>query len=440
MTGKTSGFGPLARLDLSRFAAAIAVIVSLVGVGVGAYLTTIKFRMSYAPCLSAYGGCQVGGLSCDDALDSSWSMLWGLPLSLWASAFYLVTAVLAGILVARRGAFGGTTAHLLLLLAVFSVLVSIVLATYTAVALPSPCPFCLSLYAISALLLTAAYVTRDPPGIRSPSYGEVVRRRLADLLDVAFIAALVLVMATGVQSMVYHGLRNKFDAQTGCPETGATLPATALKLGAAEPAAIIALFIDMSCHKCRQEFKVLANALQDGKFTDPVQLWIYHTPRHACDSSAFRHGYRKTDDGARFDNACLAARAVECMEILRPGHGFELIGGLFALQDDREKDTPLFTAERIGNRAVKNGMDIDPDDAHNPLYRCIDEDASVLARITEHQMFVEDTEFKVPTVAIYHAVQGAPDPARKPLFGDARTPLEVVVEYVGQQAAPEAQP
>jgi uncharacterized membrane protein len=426
--------------DMRRIGALFCFITSAAGVGVGAYLTLLKFKMNYTPCLTPYGGCQIGNMNCEEALASGWSIFLGLPISLWGSAFYLTTSMLAVLVAIRRDAFGGMAAHIIFALGCFAVLVSAVLGAYTAFALESACPFCVTLYLISVMLLGGAYVTRSPPGERVPSSREILGQRAADLLDAAFMAAFVFILATGVQSMTYHGLRNRVDTQDGCPEQADPLPPSSIKIGPAQPKVIIALFIDMTCPACRREFKALATALRDDKFPEPVQLWIYHTPRTACDPSAFPASYAKSDDEARNGGACLAAIAAECIEKLQMGQGAALIPGMFALHDAPEKDTPLFTPERIGNRAVLLGVDIDPDDPGNELFECINNDQSVLERITQHQRFAEGPGYKVPMVAVYRAIDGAPDPSQKPLFGEVDTPIETIFDYVIRRSSPEAQP
>ena len=158
MTEKPSSTKPTA---LARVGAASALLLSLLGVGVGAYLTVLKFRMNYTPCNSGKGACAIGNMTCEDALASSWSMLFGLPISLWASAFYLVTGVLALGLLARRNFLRGAAAPILLALAVFDVLVSAVMGTYAFAVLSARCPYCLSLYVVSALLLVSALMARS---------------------------------------------------------------------------------------------------------------------------------------------------------------------------------------------------------------------------------------------------------------------------------------
>ncbi len=437
MTTSTTLSRPPAARGPSRLGAAFVLLVSVAGLGVSFYLTVLKFRMLYTPCLSARGGCNVGGMSCEDALSSTWSTLLGLPISVWGSAFYVATAVLAIGLLRRPNFLGGAAPGLLFRMAVFDALVSVALAIYAFGVLRSPCPFCLSLYAVSGLLLAGTLFLR---GVL-PSGGEggaLTRLRQAAVLDAAFLVGVVFVISAGLQSVGYQLTRRFVDAQSGCPEKVEPLPPATIKIGAADPRAIVALFIDLSCIHCKAEFKVVVNALNGGQFPEPTQVWLYHTPRQACDPEAFPTGYGKSDDNVRFDNACLAARAAECMEKLQPGAGIELIGGMYALHDTRQPNTPLFTAERIGNAAVELEMQIDPDDPDNQLFRCINDDRTVIAHITAHQKYAEDPKYKVPTAAVYHAVNGQPDMSRKPLYGDANTPIDVLADYIRTQANPPA--
>lgn len=436
---KSSSISPGPVRDLRGLTAIFCCLMSAAGVGLGVHLSLLKFRMTYTPCLSPYGGCQFGTMSCDEALSSTWSTFLDLPISAWGAAFYLVTGLLAAIIAIRREAFGGTAAHLLVGLATIAVLVSAFLGGVTYFTLPAACPFCASLYVVSVLLLGGAYVTCRPPGIATPGLREVLRQRAADMLDGAFVLAFTFVVATGVQSLAYHGLRNRVSAQDGCPEPLQALPPASIKVGADKPKAILALFIDMTCSVCRKEFRVLSAALRKGQFPEPVQIWVYHTPRVDCDPAAFPSGYPKRSDEAANNGACLAATAVECMEKVYPRRGYELIGALFPLQEKRQGDEPTFTPERIGDRAVELGADIDPDDANNALFRCMNTDSAVRERITEHQRFAEGPAYKVPTLAVYPAVDGQPDLSVKPLYADGKKPIASIFEYVTIQAAVGAQ-
>src|SRR5690606_20957486 len=92
-----------------RVGGLLAVAASVVGLGLGAHLTVLKFKIEFLPCIAEGNSCGVApGMRCDDALHSAWSMLFGLPLSVWASAFYGLTAIVALGLASRpRGFLGG---------------------------------------------------------------------------------------------------------------------------------------------------------------------------------------------------------------------------------------------------------------------------------------------------------------------------------------------
>ena len=61
-----------------RIAAGFCLFFSVVGAAINGYLTVLKFRMRYTPCLTDEGSCKIGDMSCSDALSSSWSMMPGL--------------------------------------------------------------------------------------------------------------------------------------------------------------------------------------------------------------------------------------------------------------------------------------------------------------------------------------------------------------------------
>ncbi|PCC69081.1 Uncharacterized membrane protein [Nannocystis exedens] len=392
---------------IARFGAGAALLLSLLGIGVGAYLTVLKFRMTFTPCASTKGACAIGGMSCEDALQSSWSTLLGLPISLWGSAFYLVVAVVAGGLFLRSGFLRGAARPLLLGLALFDIAVSAVYGSYAFLVLKAPCPYCLSLYVISALLLMCALFAVH--GAPRNLWKRLTTRRQADLLDAVFVAGVVFVVGLGVQSVGYQATRRFVDAQTGCAAPTAALPATVIVTGAAEPKVGIALFLDLSCPHCSNEFRNVGRAIRSKELDVPTRVYVFHTPRAACDTEAFPAGYPKHHPDAFNGGACLAAKAAECVEKLRPGAGFDMIAALFALQADPDPNGgPLFSPERVASKAVDIGLEIDPDDRDNELFQCINNDKDGPARITAHQKFAVEQDYKVPTGYVFPLENGAP--------------------------------
>src|SRR5690606_8965134 len=108
---------------------------------------------------------------------------------------------------------------------------------------------------------------------RSERGASLERLRQAAVLDSAFLVAVIFVIAAGTQSVVYQYSRRLVDAQAGCPEPEKVLPPASIKIGASDPKAIVALFIDMTCSHCKAEFKVVVNALNNQQFPEPTQLW-----------------------------------------------------------------------------------------------------------------------------------------------------------------------
>lgn len=393
--------------SLARLGAVTALLLSLLGIGVGAYLTVLKFRMNFTPCASGKGACAIGGMTCEDALQSPWSTLLGLPVSLWGSAFYFVVAVLAAGLVFRRDFLRGVARPVLLVLAILDVLVSAVYGTYAFAVLAARCPYCLSLYVISALLLLAALFIRS--GAPTGQWRSLTSRRQADILDGVFVACALFIVGLGAQSVAYQGARRFVDAQTGCAAPTKELPATVIRTGAAEPRVGVALFIDMTCPHCFSEFRNVGRAVRSKDLDVPTQVLVFHTPRAACDPDAFPAGYPKQHADAFNGGACLAAKASECVEKLKPGAGFDMIAGLFALQVDPDpKGGPTFSPVRVAGKAVDLGLEIDPDDQDNALFHCINTDTEAVARITAHQHHAIDQDYKVPTGYIFPIKDGKP--------------------------------
>lgn len=391
----------------ARLGAVSALLLSLAGVGVGVYLSVLKFRMIYTPCNSGKGACAIGNMTCEDALQSGWSMLFGLPISLWASAFYIVTAVLAFGLIFRSDFLRGAAVPLLVSLAVFDVLVSAVMGTYAFAVLSARCPYCLSLYVVSALLLASALLTRK--GAPKGQWRSLTQRRQADLLDAVFVACAVLIVGIGAQSVVYQAARRFVDAQTGCAAPTKALPETVIVTGAKEPTVGVALFLDLTCPHCFNEFRNVGRAVRSKELDVPTRVYVFHTPRAACDTDAFPAGYPKQHSDAFNGGACLAAKAAECVEKLRPGAGFDMIGGLFALQLDPDPNGgPIFSPVRVANKAVDIGLEIDPDDPENELFHCINTEAAAVKRITEHQKYAIDQDYKVPMGYVFPIHGGQP--------------------------------
>lgn len=372
-----------------RVLATLILALGAAGAGIGLHLTRLKFRQLAFHCLELSAGCRLTErLDCADALASPWSQLLGLPLSLWATAFYVVVMALAGTLLLRPHAFGGATPHLLLGLAIVDVVISIVLFIYSTAYLGTLCPFCLSLYAISMFLLLAAVFGTRAHRLAGGERLRDVLRRPKVRLNALFVASMVFIYAAGVQSVVFQSKLAAADSQTGCPKVS-RLPDTALVFGATEPDLILALFIDLTCPYCQHEYTAVAELFREGALGATTQVRVYHMPRAACSTSAFPGGFPNSHSQARSDNACLAAISVECAEMLEHGKGIALLSQLYALHELPADGQPMFTVDKIAASARAAGLGDKATAARGALFRCID-GSDAVSRVSAHQRYVID--------------------------------------------------
>ncbi len=114
--------------------------LAMLGIGLTAYLTFAAWGAQ------AVAGCAAGS-GCDLVLNSRWSRLFGLPVSLWG---FLAYASLAAIAWIRRA-----DAHwkLAWVVALFGVFYSIYLTSVSLFELNAACPYCLTSLALMAVIL-----------------------------------------------------------------------------------------------------------------------------------------------------------------------------------------------------------------------------------------------------------------------------------------------
>lgn len=403
--------GPSSPLTLRPFAA-FAVVFGVLGAAVGVQLTKDKFRHVSFRC-NDESGCALGGTSdywaCGKSLASTWSEVLTLPVSLWATGFYAVV-VAAAVVVLLRPRRAGTAPHLLLSLACANVAVTLVMATYSLLALKGLCPLCSILYLLSGLLLAVTIpLYRRVRAVGGAPWRSLWSRPGA-LLDAWFFAGTVFVSVTGVQAVVYQVERGTADPNEGCPKaTPPLLPDTSLKLGSRDPQAVLAVFVDPTCVYCKQVHEHLTALYKE---FPRVQVRFYHFPRYACDTQSFQSGFPGTHEQSRQQGACLAAMAVECAERLSPGTGTStvLLTSLFLHQDDKPDDKPLFTMEKILRSAQwlrDVGTHLPPNQA---MVDCINS-GDAAARIAEHQHYLinlrEGAKLGLPVLMMFPVRQGA---------------------------------
>jgi uncharacterized membrane protein len=209
-----------------RLPLALLLLVALVGVGVAAHLVGHKLGLTLDP--SHPSRCVPGALfDCDRVNVSAWSELFGLPIALYGVPVYALVAWLALVGLRRAGApdpasrsvaQGAVT--LAIVVSGCAVLVSVLLAGYSAFLIGAFCPYCVALYAVSTSALVLAFLGSRRPPFRVP--GDVLRmvRGLRPPLVGTLVVAVVSAGVTGLgyvaaRSQLRADLRARLPAELG---------------------------------------------------------------------------------------------------------------------------------------------------------------------------------------------------------------------------------
>ena len=144
--------------------------LAVIGMGVSGYLTYSAWA------LKQLAGCTEGS-ACDIVLSSQWSMLFGMPTSLWG---FLTYALLAAIAWNKRTEAQWKTAWLV---SFFGVLYSLYLTGVSLFSLDAACPYCLtSLGLMSAIF--AVVLFQRPKQMAGFSWGPWLAKSVAPALVV----------------------------------------------------------------------------------------------------------------------------------------------------------------------------------------------------------------------------------------------------------------
>ncbi len=359
--------------------AGFAALFSVAGFAVSLWITRLKFRVDHlCDTTGCTGDAQSTWLSCDEALDSAWSTVLGIPVSMYAAALFAVTFVLSLALLRQSGRLWPAARPLLLICALLAVGASAAFASFALQTFARLCPYCLTIYGISGLLLIAAI--RTCLGRRAIRRWLVaMRARSQAVLDATLLTATCFVLALVLQIGAYA--RVAADATCERPSGMPPEPMIRHPFGEA-PRSLVLIFADPACARCRNEVHLLRQSL--AKFVrhsaetpwGGTELWMYPLPLDACDASQTsqwfvdRDGKPLTNGEARYHNACLAARAIECIAERSPQVGLTAFGELYNLQDTKP---PFFEFGKI-QRALRYTVDPNLDVA--ALKTCVDSRAT----------------------------------------------------------------
>jgi uncharacterized membrane protein len=356
-------------------------VFGLAGVGISGLLTILKFRAANLCDDALLTTCGAGDGGCATALTDTWSTVLGLPLTVFSAALYCVAAGLAVVVVIGSPLARAITRLLLLLIAWLAVAVSGALLFRT-LAVLTICPYCLLLDIVAVGLVLAAHLLNPRPlaalgGIR--------------LRDAAFVAAVVLVAGASLVAIQRNVLLRAAavvrDAELSpCMIRLRELADTPMILHRApEPRAVAALFLDLTCRHCRDEFAFWRDYAAEIAASDAaVEIRVYHYPRTGCSQGDLVRG--GADAGAR--RACDAARALTCLTSEEdPATWVDATTRLFALQDAPDG----FDSAGLAALARDLGWSADPaiPPAEDPFFGCI-QSAATQTLLRQHMRFAED--------------------------------------------------
>ncbi len=383
----------LQQLNHELGACALLCLLSVPGVILSVFLTLVKFGSDYRCNTAMLSACSIGQFfDCNYVLSSAASTVFKLPISAYSTGYYLAVFSLAAAVLWRPRLLS-VVRPVLLWLAWIGLLIVIGLASYTGLVLREACSYCFLIYGLTfAVFLTTAAM--HPQGHRAGLRALFVpwRPRQGGVLVLTGLAFLALV---SVQMALYrrNAANVEFDAKclvrdTGFPETNLRTRTQASRL-----TAHISLFVDFSCHHCRNEFEAWHNFVAANP--DAYELEIYHFARTGeCKLPAKRGNSRQADR----HYSCLAAKAAECAEKILPGAGIPMVAALFALQDSGAPS--YFTEESIGKAATAAGIDGISDRYEHPFYTCVRTDRQVTAHIARHTTFILERAVDPPVTYI----------------------------------------
>lgn len=370
---------------------------SLQGLALSLLLTGLKFRADSLCDDDILGACPLGATSsCATVLTDAWSVLLGAPLTVYSAAFYLVTGGLALLTVTGAG-LRRYTRPLLLVSAWSAAAVTVAFAARASLWLGALCTYCLFLYLVQLGILVAARLM-NPEGLRGAArQARGMPRILPRTLAVAGLAALVFVTAANVGRAVLrrasaHTLQHSL---TPCEVRLSQIPDSALVLPAStSPRLIAAVFIDLACPHCRDEFEFWPRFQAGAPW--PIEVRYFHFPATSCDVEALAAGAPDLSP----QRSCDGARALHCMMKLgAPGRGLDMTEALFSAQTGAG---PYFAPERLAMVAREFDIEADPGRlaAEDPLFGCMIDPQTTDALVRDMRFAQDVAELDRPPGAL----------------------------------------
>lgn len=313
-------------------------LLCLLGVAVSAELTRIHVFTHTDPAYHSV--CAVSeGVNCETVALSPYSVVAGLPVSIWGMAGYMMMGGLAlSSLARRRPRVSHYPLGLLFALALFSVCVSAALAYISVTQIDSLCLFCTASYVLNVALLALSLFAyrRSGTGLISLVTGDLrvlgSRKALTTGAAVLGVAAMGGLYKAVPPYWETPGWSDLPALPSGTDENGYHY------IGAKVPQITIVEFSDYECPFCRGAHRAM-RALA-AEHPDQVRLVHRHLPLDMTCHPGLRQPFHL--------RACLFARAAECAGL--QGRFWEMNDALFSIQDTvKAQDVdPVELAVRLG--------------------------------------------------------------------------------------------
>jgi len=371
----------------------ISSLAAFLGLLQSIFLTLIKFRSSFH-CDSAY--LTACSSSCSRVLTSDFSVIWGVPISIYSTAFFLVVFGLSLALLWRPRRFARVIRPLLLVFAATALVFVLLLALYAVFYIGGLCHYCVVVYGLTVTIAIGVSLMQD--GSYRESFHQLATwgvLRSATLRN----AFLSLVAAISVQQLAYRSAARSSSGDARCVVHG-RLPTTSIETDGTPKRARVALFLDMSCEHCKREYIELLDYSE--RQPGELQLAVFHFARSG---ECIPSDSGKINSYSESTQSCQAARAAVCAEQLSPGTGVEMVRQLFLLQES--PSLSFADRNRIAEAARTAGVHGIPDDlssagaGSSPFFNCLDNNQQALNEILLHASFaIRKGILETPTMYI----------------------------------------
>jgi len=252
----------------------LTVLINLLGVATAGYLTQTHYKNYTDPAFSSF--CAISkAINCDTVAQSPWSVLFGLPVSVWGLLGYLVFFII--LLNARNDQKRLFLWNLLLLLGGVYSVIALYFSYISAVKINSYCILCMITYGVNFALffLTLLVIRRFNTNFSAQgftnSFGLLYKKITTLSLPLGMLTALF----TCIHIYIPHYWEYSFPAPD-ISEAGIT-DAGSPWIGAADaPTLIIEEYSDYQCFQCKKMHFLIRQLIAE--HPDKIRLIHHHFP------------------------------------------------------------------------------------------------------------------------------------------------------------------